>query len=215
VSSGDVGAEARKRACISLTRRASEVWSTFSKAEKVRVASIFSELVLYYARTRRMPVASIDIVLQAADVVKEAYEICLKEKGELEKAVARFRGEVEELREKVSALGVLSRGSRQRLRSLGGGLPRRRSRSNSLRRRTTGCPGRLKRSGGGFQGLGSYAGSTQSSPGWLGASGKGLSWMCCARRLRLGEPALPYAVCCRWLACTVLPGCDAVFLLLI
>jgi len=105
VSSGDVGAEARRRACISLTRRASEVWSTFSKAEKVRVASIFSELVLYYARTRRMPVASIDIVLQAADVVKEAYEICLKEKGELEKAVARFRGEVEELREKVSALG--------------------------------------------------------------------------------------------------------------
>lgn len=95
----DVGVEGvRARACVTLSREASAVWGEFSKAEKIRVASIFSELVLYYARTRRLPVASVDVIMHAADVVKKAYDVCLREKGELEKDVDRLRGELEACR---------------------------------------------------------------------------------------------------------------------
>jgi len=99
LSEADVGVEGvRARACVTLSREASAVWGEFSKAEKIRVASIFSELVLYYARTKRLPVASVDVIMHAADVVKKAYDVCLREKGELEKDVDRLRGELEACR---------------------------------------------------------------------------------------------------------------------
>jgi len=87
----------RVRACVKLSPRASLVWDSMPRAEKVRVAGLFSEIVLYYHRTKRLPVASLDTLLKAVDIVTTGFEACLEAKTALEKAVEKAEAEIRRL----------------------------------------------------------------------------------------------------------------------
>jgi len=128
LSESDVEVEGgrRVRPRITLSSRAGVVWEQLSRAERVRLASLFSELVVYYAETGRMPVVPIKVLLEASEMVARAYDVCKSEnnmlksgfeklerdleacRGELRGAQARIaetesrlKGEVEELRAKL------------------------------------------------------------------------------------------------------------------
>ena len=128
MSESDVEVEGgrRVRPRITLSSRAGVVWEQLGRAERVRLASLFSELVVYYAETGRMPVVPIKVLLEASEMVARAYDVCKSENSVLKagfeklerdleacrsglreaqvrfaETESRLRGEVEELRAKL------------------------------------------------------------------------------------------------------------------
>jgi chromosome segregation ATPase len=96
--------EAREaRACIRLNGAALQAWTTLSKPEKERLAAAFKEIIAYYATSRRLPVPPLHIVLQATDTIATAYTVCEQEKRKLQEQVAELEGEIEELKQRLTA----------------------------------------------------------------------------------------------------------------
>jgi len=131
LSGNDVEAEGGRgekvRPRITLSSEAGVVWEKLGRAERVRLASLFSELVVYYAETGKVPVVPLKVLLDASEMLARAYDVCKSEnsvlkagfeklerdlevcrselrgaQSKLAEAEARFKGEVEELR---AALG--------------------------------------------------------------------------------------------------------------
>jgi cell shape-determining protein MreC len=94
----EAGQEAR--ACIRLSGGALQAWNSMSRSEKVRLATLFKELILYYAASKRLPIPPLQVVLQATDTVATAYTVCEQEKRKLQERTAELEEEVEELKQR-------------------------------------------------------------------------------------------------------------------
>jgi cell shape-determining protein MreC len=97
----EAGQEAR--ACIRLSGGALQAWNSMSRSEKVRLATLFKELILYYAASKRLPIPPLQVVLQATDTVATAFTVCEQEKRKLQERTAELEEELEELRQKLIA----------------------------------------------------------------------------------------------------------------
>jgi predicted nucleic acid-binding Zn-ribbon protein len=96
----EAGQEAR--ACIRLSGGALQAWNSMSRSEKVRLATLFKELILYYAASKRLPIPPLQVVLQATDTVATAYTVCEQEKRKLQERTADLEEEIEELKQRLA-----------------------------------------------------------------------------------------------------------------
>jgi DNA repair exonuclease SbcCD ATPase subunit len=129
----EAGQEARAqeaRACIRLSGGALQAWNSMSRSEKVRLAALFKELILYYATSKRLPIPPLQVVLQATDTVATAFTVCEQEKRKLQERVADLEEEIEELKQRLTAEQTY----RQQVEALNRQLEEERSRVLQLER---------------------------------------------------------------------------------
>ena len=103
MSESDVEVEGgrRVRPRITLSSRAGVVWEQLGRAERVRLASLFSELVVYYAETGRMPVVPIKVLLEASEMVARAYDVCKSENSVLKAGFEKLERDLEACRSEL------------------------------------------------------------------------------------------------------------------
>jgi Skp family chaperone for outer membrane proteins len=94
-----VGPQAR--ASIRLSPEATVVWVRLDKAARVRLGALFNELVVWYGRTGRLPVAPISVIMSASELITKGFEVCKEELSKAEKEVARLSSELEEVKAKL------------------------------------------------------------------------------------------------------------------
>jgi len=82
----------RARACITLTEEAGRAWAKLSRSEKVKLAEAFSQLVLHYAETHQTPPPHLKTLLEAAQTIATAYEICREENQQLREQLEKLGG---------------------------------------------------------------------------------------------------------------------------
>jgi uncharacterized protein YlxW (UPF0749 family) len=89
------------RASIRLSSEAAVVWSRLDKATRVRLGALFNELIVWYGRTGRLPVAPISIIMSASELITKGFEVCREELSKAEKEIARLSKELEEVKAKL------------------------------------------------------------------------------------------------------------------
>lgn len=94
-------APSQARASIRLSPEAMVVWSRLDKASRVRLGALFNELVVWYGRTGRLPVAPISVIMSASELVAKGFEVCREELSKAEKEVARLSRELEEVKARL------------------------------------------------------------------------------------------------------------------
>jgi uncharacterized coiled-coil protein SlyX len=95
----EVGSQVR--ASIRLSPEATVVWARLDKATRVRLGALFNELVVWYGRTGRLPVAPISVIMSASELITKGFEVCREELSKAEKEVARLTRELEEVKAKL------------------------------------------------------------------------------------------------------------------
>jgi uncharacterized coiled-coil protein SlyX len=91
------------RASIRLSPEAAVVWSGLGKAAKVRLGALFNELIVWYGRTGRLPVAPISVIMSASELITRGFEICREELSKAEREVARLSRELEEVKARLKS----------------------------------------------------------------------------------------------------------------
>jgi len=134
----EAGQEAR--ACIRLSGGALQAWNSMSRSEKVRLATLFKELILYYAASKRLPIPPLQVVLQATDTVATAYTVCEQEKRKLQERVADLEDELEELKQKLTATEAY----KQQIEALNRQLEAEKARAQQLERQAEQLKERIK-----------------------------------------------------------------------
>jgi hypothetical protein len=89
------------RASIRLSPEASVVWGGLDKASRVRLGALFNELVVWYGRTGRLPVAPISVIMSASELITRGFEVCREDLSRAEREVARLSGELEEAKARL------------------------------------------------------------------------------------------------------------------
>jgi hypothetical protein len=89
------------RASIRLSPEAAVVWARLDKATRVRLGALFNELVVWYGRTGRLPVAPISVIMSASELITRGFEVCREELSKAEKEIARLTRELEEVKAKL------------------------------------------------------------------------------------------------------------------
>ena len=89
------------RASIRLSPEAAVVWARLDKATRVRLGALFNELVVWYGRTGRLPVAPISVIMSASELITKGFEVCREELSKAEKEIARLQRELEDARAKL------------------------------------------------------------------------------------------------------------------
>lgn len=98
---GGRGSGSQARASIRLSQEAAVVWVRLDKAARVRLGALFNELVVWYGRTGRLPVAPISVIMSASELITKGFEVCKEELSKAEKAVARLSSELEDVKAKL------------------------------------------------------------------------------------------------------------------
>jgi len=89
------------RASIRLSPEAATVWVRLDRASRVRLGALFNELVVWYGRTGRLPVAPISVILSASELITRGFEVCREELSKAEREIARLTRELEEVKAKL------------------------------------------------------------------------------------------------------------------
>ncbi len=89
------------RASIRLSPEAAVVWSRLDKASRVRLGALFNELVVWYGRTGRLPVAPISVVMSASELITKGFEVCRDELSKAEREIARLSRELEDAKARL------------------------------------------------------------------------------------------------------------------
>jgi septal ring factor EnvC (AmiA/AmiB activator) len=101
-----------ERAHIRLYGDAGFVWASLPRSEKVKLASVFRELIVYYASAKELQAGQpMDTLLSAVEMIKSAYEVCRSEKERVEERARKLKERYKRARSSVNAM-------RQRLESL-------------------------------------------------------------------------------------------------
>jgi uncharacterized coiled-coil protein SlyX len=95
-----VGAS-QARASIRLSPEAATVWARLDRASRFRLGALFNELVVWYGRTGKLPVAPISVILSASELITRGFEVCREELSKAEKEIARLTGELEETKARL------------------------------------------------------------------------------------------------------------------
>jgi Skp family chaperone for outer membrane proteins len=95
-----VGAS-QARASIRLTPEAAVVWARLDRASRVRLGALFNELVVWYGRTGRLPVAPVSVIMSASELIAKGFEVCREELSKAEKEIARLARELEEAKARL------------------------------------------------------------------------------------------------------------------
>lgn len=135
---GSADAGSQVRASIRLSPEAAVVWGRLDRAGKVRLGALFNELVVWYGRTGRLPVAPISVVLSASEIIAKGFEVCRERLAGAEAEAERLRGEAERLKSRA----VDEQACRQQLESLSRQLEEAKAREAQLQQQL----GRLRRS---------------------------------------------------------------------
>jgi uncharacterized coiled-coil protein SlyX len=96
-----VSTPSQVRASIRLSPEAAAVWSRLDKASRVRLGALFNELVVWYGRTGRLPVAPISVIMSASELITRGFEVCREELSKAEKDIARLSRELEEVKARL------------------------------------------------------------------------------------------------------------------
>jgi hypothetical protein len=94
-----VGPQAR--ASIRLSPEATVVWVRLDKAARIRLGALFNELVVWYGRTGRLPVAPISVIMSASELITRGFEVCREDLSKAEREVARLSRELEDVKAKL------------------------------------------------------------------------------------------------------------------
>ena len=89
------------RASIRLSPEASVVWGGLDKAGRVRLGALFNELVVWYGRSGRLPVAPISVIMSASELITRGFEVCREDLSRAEREVARLSRELEDVKAKL------------------------------------------------------------------------------------------------------------------
>ena len=101
VGSPQARARGEARASIRLSPEAATVWARLDRASRVRLGALFNELVVWYGRTGRLPVAPISVILSASELITRGFEVCREELSKAEREIARLTRELEEVKAKL------------------------------------------------------------------------------------------------------------------
>jgi len=96
-----VSTPSQVRASIRLSPEAAVVWSRLDKASRVRLGALFNELVVWYGRTGRLPVAPISVIMSASELVTKGFEVCREELSKAEREIARLSRELEDAKARL------------------------------------------------------------------------------------------------------------------
>jgi DNA repair exonuclease SbcCD ATPase subunit len=128
------------RVCVRVNREVGEAWAALTRPEKVRLATAFKELILYYVTSRRLPIPPLQVLLQATDTIATAYTVCEQEKRKLQEQISSLEEELEELKQKL-AIGETYK---QQLEALNKQLEEEKARGEQLRRQAEQLKERVK-----------------------------------------------------------------------
>jgi|GEM_PF-5981974 uncharacterized coiled-coil protein SlyX len=98
---GAVAAGSRVRASIRLSPEAAVVWSSLDKPSRVRLGALFNELIVWYGRTRRLPLPPITMLLEASELLTKGFEACKEQLAATEREVERLARELEEVKARL------------------------------------------------------------------------------------------------------------------
>jgi DNA repair exonuclease SbcCD ATPase subunit len=128
------------RASIRLTPEAAEVWLRLDKASRVRLGALFNELIVWYGRTSRLPVAPISYILDASAMLVKGYEACKDRLSHVEGENEKLRGEIQELKQRLAT----EQAYRQQIEALARQLEEEKARAQQLEKQKEQLRDRIK-----------------------------------------------------------------------